>query len=98
MERGGKLIGNSHCVTVTSYLTNTDILMVFAIRQATCAIPPECCLGLWLLEWGHPAMGQLMKFPQSLMSDSPVLTTLVRMGELVVKHLLIHRSSQQKPQ
>lgn len=100
MERGGKTIRNSHCVTVTSYLTNTDILMISAIRHATCAIPPECCSGLWLLRWGHPMMlGWLMKFPQSLMSESPLLTTLVRTGdELVVKHLLIYQGSQQKPQ
>lgn len=51
------------------------------------------------LRWGHLTLGQLMKFPHSLMSDSPLLlSTIARMGELVMKHVLTHSSSQQKPQ
>jgi len=61
-SKRGKMIRKMHHVIAISYLTNTDILM---IKQATCAILP--LLRALALGWGHITLGQLMKFPHSLM-------------------------------
>lgn len=96
-SKSGKTIRKVHCVTAVSYLTNTNILMIYALRQATCTIPLECCSGLWLLGGDTLHWDSWWSFPHSLAPDSSLPSTVVSMGELVMKHFLTHSSSQQKP-
>lgn len=82
------MIRKMHCVIAISYLINVDILITFALRQATSTSPPECCSGSWMPYTG--TMDEISLF----FADSPLLTPLL---ELDMKHLLTHSRSWQKP-
>lgn len=49
------MIRKMHCVIAISYLINTDVLITFALRQATSTSPLECCSGAgsWMLHWNN---------------------------------------------
>lgn len=84
------MIRKMHCVIAISYLINTDILITFALRQATSTSPPECCYdsGSWMPYIG--TTDEVWPFFLTPLFQPPL-------WELVMKHLLTHSRSWQKP-
>lgn len=76
------MIRKMHCVIAISYLINTDVLITFALRQATSTSPLECCSGAgsWMLYIGTTDTISLF------FADSPLLTPAVRAGHEASPH------------
>lgn len=74
------MIRKMHCVIAISYLINADILITFALRQATSTSPPECCSGSWM-----PYIGTTDEI-SLFFADSPLLTPTVRAGHEASPH------------